>query len=95
MRVLIRPDWAGDSTKKGTRHTLEKINCKLKTAEQLIAQAKPPLSPPASYQSLRHSFATPLLTLDQDIHTMQDLPVHSNMESNLSHPHALNYGPVA
>jgi putative transposase len=37
MRVLIRPDWAGDSTMKLTRHTAEQIIRKLKTAEQLIA----------------------------------------------------------
>jgi putative transposase len=30
MRVLTRPDWAGDATMKRTRHT----------AEQLIAQGK-------------------------------------------------------
>jgi putative transposase len=40
MRVLIRPDWAGDSTMKRTRHTAEQIIRKLKTAEQLIAQGK-------------------------------------------------------
>jgi putative transposase len=37
MRVLIRPDWARDFTKKRTRHTAEQIIRKLKTAEQLIA----------------------------------------------------------
>ena len=40
MRVLSRPDWAGDSTMKRTRHTAEQIIRKLKTAEQLIAQGK-------------------------------------------------------
>jgi putative transposase len=40
MRVLIRPDWAGDSTMKRTRHTPEQIIRKLKTADQLIAQSK-------------------------------------------------------
>jgi hypothetical protein len=40
MRVLIRPDWAGDLTMKRTRHTAEQIIRKLKTAEQLIAQGK-------------------------------------------------------
>ena len=40
MRVLIRPDWAGDFTMKCTRHTAEQIIRKLKTAEQLIAQGK-------------------------------------------------------
>lgn len=40
MRVLIRPDWAGDSTMKRTRHTPEQIIRKLKTADQLIAQGK-------------------------------------------------------
>ena len=40
MRVLIRPDWAGDFTMKRTRHTAEQIIRKLKTAEQLIAQGK-------------------------------------------------------
>ena len=40
MRVLIRPDWAGDSTMKRTRHTADKIIRKLKTAEQLISQGK-------------------------------------------------------
>ena len=40
MRVLIRPDWAGDSTMKRIRHTAEQIIRKLKTAEQLIAQGK-------------------------------------------------------
>jgi putative transposase len=40
MKVLIRPDWAGDSTMKRTRHTAEQIIRKLKTAEQLIAQWK-------------------------------------------------------
>jgi len=40
MRVLIRPDWAGDSTMKRTRHTAEQIIRKLKTAEQLIVQGK-------------------------------------------------------
>ena len=40
MRVLSRPDWAGDSTIKRTRHTAEQIIRKLKTAEQLIAQGK-------------------------------------------------------
>jgi len=40
MRVLIRPDWAGDSTMKRTRHTPEQIICKLKTADQLIAQGQ-------------------------------------------------------
>jgi hypothetical protein len=37
MRVLSRPDWAGDSTMKRTRHTAEQINRKLKAAKQLIA----------------------------------------------------------
>ena len=40
MRVLIRPDWAGDLTMKRIRHTAEQIIRKLKTAEQLIAQGK-------------------------------------------------------
>lgn len=40
MRVLIRPDWAGDSTMKRTRHTPEQIIRKLKTAEPLISQDK-------------------------------------------------------
>ena len=40
MRVLIRPDWARDSTMKYIRHTAEQIIHKLKTAEQLIAQGK-------------------------------------------------------
>ena len=40
MRVLIRPDWAGDSTMKRTRHTPEQIIRKLKTADQLLAQAQ-------------------------------------------------------
>jgi len=40
MRVLIRPDWAGDLTMKRTRHNAEQIIRKLKTAEQLIAQGK-------------------------------------------------------
>ena len=40
MRVLIRPDWAGDFTMKRIRHTAEQITRKLKTAEQLIAQGK-------------------------------------------------------
>jgi transposase-like protein len=40
MRVLNRPDWAGDSTMKRIRHTPEQIIRKLKTAEQLIAQGK-------------------------------------------------------
>ncbi len=40
MRVLIRPDWAGDSTMKRTRHSAEQFIRKLKTAEQLIAQGK-------------------------------------------------------
>jgi len=41
MRVLSRPDWAGDSTKKRTRDTAEQTIRKLKTTEQLIAQGKP------------------------------------------------------
>ena len=40
MRVLIRPDWAGDFAMKRIRHTAEQIIRKLKTAEQLIAQGK-------------------------------------------------------
>ncbi len=40
MRVLIRPDWAGNLTMKRTRHTSEQIIRKLKTAEQLIGQGK-------------------------------------------------------
>jgi putative transposase len=40
MRVLIRPDWAGDSAMKRIRHTAEQIIRKLKTAEQLITQGK-------------------------------------------------------
>jgi hypothetical protein len=40
MRVLSRSDWAGDSTRKRTRHTAEQIIRTLKTAEQLIAQGK-------------------------------------------------------
>ena len=40
MRVLIRPDWAGDLTIKRIRHTAEQIIRKLKTAEQLTAQGK-------------------------------------------------------
>jgi len=40
MKVLIRPDWAGDFTMKRTRHTAEQIIRKLKTSEQLIAQGK-------------------------------------------------------
>ncbi len=40
MRVLNRPDWAGDFTMKRIRQTPEQIIRKLKTAEQLIAQGK-------------------------------------------------------
>ena len=40
MRVLSRPDWAGDFTMKRTHHKPEQIIRKLKTAEQLIAQGK-------------------------------------------------------
>jgi len=38
VRVLIRPDWAGDCTMKRNRHTMEQIIRKLTTAEQLIEQ---------------------------------------------------------
>jgi hypothetical protein len=41
MRVLSRPDWAGDSTVKRARHSAEQTIRKLKTAEQLFAQGKP------------------------------------------------------
>ena len=40
MRVLVRPDCAGDFTMKRIRHTAEQIIRKLKTGEQLIAQGK-------------------------------------------------------
>jgi transposase-like protein len=40
MRVLIRSDWAGDSTMKRLRHTPEQIISKLNTVEQLIAQGR-------------------------------------------------------
>ena len=40
MSVFIRPDWAGDSTMKRTRHSAEQIIRELKTAEQLIAHGK-------------------------------------------------------
>jgi transposase-like protein len=40
MRVLNRPDWAGDFTMKPTRHTAEQIIRQLKAAEQLIARGK-------------------------------------------------------
>jgi transposase-like protein len=40
MRVFSRPDWAGDTTMKCTRHTAEQIIRKLKTAEQLLARGK-------------------------------------------------------
>jgi putative transposase len=40
MKVLIRPNWAGDFTMKRTRHTAEQIIRKLKSAEQLIDQGK-------------------------------------------------------
>ena len=40
MRVLSRPDWAGDFTMKRTRHAAEQIIRNLNTAEQLIAQGK-------------------------------------------------------
>jgi putative transposase len=40
MRVPSRPGWAGDPTRKRTRHTAEQTIRKLKTAEQLIAQGK-------------------------------------------------------
>ena len=37
MRVLIRPNWAGDFTMKRTRHMPEQIIRQLKTADQLLA----------------------------------------------------------
>ena len=40
MRLLIRRDWAGDSTMKRTRHIPEQIIRKLKMADQLRAQGK-------------------------------------------------------
>jgi putative transposase len=40
MKVLFRPDWAGDSAMKRIRHIAEQIILKLKTAEQLIAHGK-------------------------------------------------------
>ena len=40
MRVLIRPDWAGDYTMKRTRHTPKPIIRKLKTADQFLAQGQ-------------------------------------------------------
>ena len=40
MRLLIRRDWAGDSTMKRTRHTPKQIIRKLKMADQLRAQGK-------------------------------------------------------
>lgn len=40
MRVLSRPDWAGELTMKRNTHTAEQIIRQLKTAEQLIAQGK-------------------------------------------------------
>ena len=40
MRVLIWPDWSGDSTMNRTRHTAEQIIRKLKTAEHLLAQGQ-------------------------------------------------------
>jgi len=40
MRVLIRPEWAGDFTMKRTRHTPEQIIRKLRTADQLLAQGQ-------------------------------------------------------
>lgn len=40
MSVLSRPAWAGDWSMKRIRDTAEQLICKLKTAEQLIAQGK-------------------------------------------------------
>jgi len=40
MRVLIRPDRAGISSMKRTRHTDKQIIPKLKTADQLLAQGQ-------------------------------------------------------
>ena len=40
MRVLSRPGWAGDVTMRRIRHADEQIIRKLKTPEQLIAQAR-------------------------------------------------------
>ncbi len=40
MRVFTRPDWAGDFSMKGTRHTEKQILRKPKTAEPLIEHGK-------------------------------------------------------
>ena len=40
MSVLIRPDWAGGSTMKRTRHIPEQIIRKIKTADQLMVQGQ-------------------------------------------------------
>jgi putative transposase len=40
MSALIRPGWAGDFTKKRTRHTAEPIIHKPNTAAQLIGVGK-------------------------------------------------------
>jgi len=37
VRVFVQPEWAGDTTMKEIRHTVEQIIRKIKTAEQLVA----------------------------------------------------------
>jgi site-specific recombinase XerD len=86
-----RNRWKDAATAKEGRHHLDPSQVQ-KAVKQAVGRAG--LIKPAGCHTFRHSFATHSLEHGQDIRTIQESMVHSDLNTTMIYTHVLKQGPM-